>query len=90
MRRETSLESLCASAPLREHSPGCKVTHAEAQRRRDEAWFIVWDVDLLRDKVIRVYRVSAPVQPVIYHIGDTAEAEPALPGWTLPVADLLR
>lgn len=51
---------------------------------------IVWDVDLIRDKVIRVYRASAPDQPTIYRSGDIAEAEPALPGWRLPVDELLR
>jgi Uma2 family endonuclease len=51
---------------------------------------VVWDVDMIREKVIRVYRAAAPDQPAIYAIGDTAEAEPALPGWTLPMADLLR
>ena len=51
---------------------------------------VVWDVDLLREKVIRVYRATAPATPTIYRPGDTAEAEPALPGWALPVADLLR
>jgi Uma2 family endonuclease len=51
---------------------------------------VVWDVDMIREKVIRVYRASAPDQPTLYTIGDTAEAEPALPDWTLPVADLLR
>jgi Uma2 family endonuclease len=51
---------------------------------------VVWDVDLLRDQVIRVYRATAPDQPTIYRPGDTAEAEPALPGWTLAVDDLLR
>jgi Uma2 family endonuclease len=51
---------------------------------------VVWDVDMLRDKVIRVYRASAPEQPTIYAIGDTAEAEPAVPGWKMPVANLQR
>lgn len=51
---------------------------------------VVWDVDLIREKVIRVYRAAAPEQPTVYRSGDTAEAEPALPCWTLPVADLLR
>jgi Uma2 family endonuclease len=50
---------------------------------------VVWDVDLLREKVIRVYRSTDPEQPTIYRPGEIAEAEPALPGWTLPVADLL-
>jgi len=51
---------------------------------------VVWDVDMIREKAIRVYRAPAPDQPTIYAIGDIAEAEPALPGWKLPVADLLR
>ena len=36
---------------------------------------VVWDVDLIREKVIRVYRASAPEQPTIYRPGDSAEAE---------------
>jgi Uma2 family endonuclease len=51
---------------------------------------VVWDVDLIREKVIRVYRASAPEKPTTYGIDDVAEAEPALPGWTMPVAALLR
>lgn len=51
---------------------------------------VVWDVDLIRDNVVRVYRASSPEQPTVYRVGDTAEAEPALPGWTMAVADLLR
>lgn len=51
---------------------------------------VVWDVDMIREKIIRVYRASSPDQPAIYRAGESAEAEPALPGWTMPVADLLR
>jgi Uma2 family endonuclease len=51
---------------------------------------VVWDVDMIREKVVRVYRAASPDQHTIYAIGDTAEAEPALPCWTMPVADLLR
>ena len=51
---------------------------------------VVWDVDMIRDKVVRVYRASTPDQPTIYRDGDIADAEPALPGWKLPVAELLR
>ncbi len=50
---------------------------------------VVWDVDALRSKTITVYRAGAQGQPNIYHRGDEAEAEPALPGWKLPVADIL-
>ena len=49
---------------------------------------MVWDVDLLSEDVVRVYRASDPDNPTIYGPGDIAEAEPALPGWTMPVDDL--
>ncbi len=46
---------------------------------------VFWDVDVLREKVVRVYRADAPDVPRIYRKGDIAEAEPALPGWSLAV-----
>jgi Uma2 family endonuclease len=49
---------------------------------------VVWDVDVLREQVVRVYRASDPDNPTIYRRGDIAEAEPALPGWSMPVDDL--
>jgi len=50
---------------------------------------VVWDVDMIRDKVVRVYRAASPTEPSVYGAHDVAEAEPALPGWTMPVAELL-
>lgn len=49
---------------------------------------IVWDVDPIREKVVRVYRAGQPDQPSVYRSGDAAEAEPVLPGWRLAVAEL--
>jgi Uma2 family endonuclease len=49
---------------------------------------VVWDVDVVKDEVVRVYRGSDPLVPAIYRRGDVAEAEPALPGWSMPVEDL--
>jgi Uma2 family endonuclease len=49
---------------------------------------VVWDVDLLGDDVVKVYRAKAPDNPTIYRRGDVAEAEPAVPGWNMPVNDL--
>ena len=49
---------------------------------------VVWDVDLLSNDVVKVYRASDPDNPTIYRRGDLAEAEPALPGWRMPVDDL--
>ena len=51
---------------------------------------VVWDVDMLSEDVVRVYRAGNPSTPTIYHKGDMAEAEPALPGWKMPVDDLFR
>lgn len=49
---------------------------------------VVWDVDVLRDHIVCVYRVGDPDTPAVYHPGEIAEAEPALPGWSLSVDDL--
>lgn len=46
---------------------------------------VVWDVDVLREKVVRVYRSTDPQSPTLYHASEIAEAEPALPGWTMAV-----
>ena len=67
---------------------------AERQIRQKRADYfaagtlVVWDVDLLSDDVVRVYRSSDPQRPAIYRRGQIAEAEPAVPGWTMPVSDL--
>ena len=49
---------------------------------------VVWDVDLLSERVVRVYRATAPDSPAVYRRGQVAEAEPAVPGWRMPVDDL--
>jgi Uma2 family endonuclease len=49
---------------------------------------VVWDVDLLSADVIKVYRASEPDKPKIYRRGELAEAEPAVPGWRMPVDEL--
>jgi hypothetical protein len=43
----------------------------------------------LRERLVRVYCAGEPDRPTVYRSGDVAEAEPALPGWTMPVAELL-
>ncbi len=51
---------------------------------------VVWDVDLLSEDVVKVYRTSAPDHPDIYRRREIAEAEPAVPGWRMPVDDLFE
>lgn len=48
---------------------------------------VVWDVDPIAETVV-VYRWDDPDHPRIFGRGDTADAEPAVPDWRLPVADL--
>jgi Uma2 family endonuclease len=45
---------------------------------------VVWDVDPV-DGVIDCYRASAPDRPERFGPGQTADAEPAVPGWRLSV-----
>jgi Uma2 family endonuclease len=62
-----------------------------AEKRADyfaAGTLVVWDVDVLKDEVVRVYRSTDPNKPTVYHRGEEAEASPALPGWTMPVDDL--
>ncbi len=49
---------------------------------------VVWDVDLLSVDVVRVFRSSESEKPTIYRRGDIAEADPAVPGWSIRVDDL--
>jgi len=49
---------------------------------------VVWDADVLRSEVVSVYRATDPLNPTVYRRGQLAEAEPAVPGWTMPVDDL--
>jgi Uma2 family endonuclease len=49
---------------------------------------VVWDVDLMSDEVVRVYRADDPERPTIYRRGEEAEAEPAVPGWKMKVDDV--
>jgi Uma2 family endonuclease len=49
---------------------------------------VVWDVDP-EAETVTVYRSTTPTEPIVYHRGQTAEAEPAVPGWTLAVDEIL-
>ena len=63
-----------------------------AQKRADyftAGTQVVWDVDVLRAQEVRVYRHTDPDHATIYKPGDLAEAEPALPGWTMSVNDIM-
>lgn len=70
---------------------GPKAERQIARKRADyfaAGTLVVWDMDLTNDEVVRVYRASDPEIPGIYRRGEIAEAEPAVPGWTMLVNDL--
>jgi Uma2 family endonuclease len=80
-----------ASEVRSEGDYGPAAEQAMAEKRRDyfaAGTQVVWDVDLLRDDVVRVYRATDSDRPTRYRRGERAEAEPAVPGWTMPVDDL--
>lgn len=45
---------------------------------------VVWDVDPIAE-TIHVYRDTDPQDFTVYRRGDLAEADPAVPGWRVPV-----
>jgi Uma2 family endonuclease len=45
---------------------------------------VVWDVDTVAE-CVHVYRASNPDQPTTFRKGEVADAEPAVPGWRVPV-----
>jgi Uma2 family endonuclease len=51
---------------------------------------VVWDVDVIREGWIRSYHVDEPDHPSVFRRGETADAEPAVPGWRFAVDDLFR
>jgi len=70
---------------------GPAAERAIAEKRTDYfacGTLVVWDVDLLSPDVIKVYRAGDPDHPTIYRRGEVAEAEPAVPGWRMPVDEL--
>ncbi len=71
---------------------GAKAEREMAAKRTDyfaAGTLVVWDVDVLKERVVRVYRAKSPQTPKVYRSGEVAEAEPAVPGWSMPVDDLL-
>jgi len=65
---------------------------AYATKRRDyfaAGTLVVWDVDPM-NKTIASYRADQPDAPTHFAMGDTADAEPALPGWRVAVSAIFK
>jgi Uma2 family endonuclease len=93
---DTGME-FCEGAPVFAVEVRSKTDYGAAaeeqiKQKRDDYFacgtLVVWDVDLLSEDVVKVYRASDPDNPTISRRGDIAEAGPAVPGWGIPVDDL--
>lgn len=70
---------------------GSAAERAMTEKRADyfaAGTLVVWDVDLLGEDVIHVYRAEDSGASTMYRRGQEAEAEPAVPGWTFTVDSL--
>lgn len=70
-----------------ENDYGPKPDREYAEKRADyfaAGTLVVWDVDPVAETV-SVYTAADPLTPVVFGRGDTADAEPAVPGWRLSV-----
>jgi Uma2 family endonuclease len=74
-----------------ENDYGAAAEQAMREKRADYfacGTLVVWDVDLQSENVIKSYKSSDPEHPVLFRRGEIADAEPAVPGWRMPVNDL--
>ena len=70
---------------------GPAAERAMEQKRADyfaARTLVVWDVDLLDHDVIKSYSATDPSRAIVLRRGEMANAEPAVPGWSMPVDDL--
>ena len=74
-----------------EDDDGPAAERAMSEKRADyfaAGTVVVWNVDVLKEQLVRVYRADDPTVATVYRRGELAEAEPGLPGWSMPVEDL--
>lgn len=50
---------------------------------------VVWDVDVLRGKLVRVFRSSDQETPEVFASGEIVNSEPALNDWSMLVSEIL-
>ncbi|MGI8982051.1 MAG: Uma2 family endonuclease [Pirellulaceae bacterium] len=71
-----------------DYSPSAEVMLAAKRADYLEAGTLVeWDVDPLA-QTVAVYRATSPENEVVFHLGESADAEPAVPGWRMAVNEV--
>lgn len=74
-----------------ENDYGAAMEREMAEKRADYfacGTVVVWDVDLIGRDTIRAFGKDDPDNPRIFRRGEAADAEPAVPGWTMAVDNL--
>ena len=75
-------------AALREMTAKLREMTAKRVDYFEAGTLAVWDVDPL-GRTITLYRADAPDQPTAFASGQIANAEPAVPGWSVAVDDVI-
>jgi Uma2 family endonuclease len=76
-----------------ENDYGKKAEREIAEKRADyfaAGTEIVWDIDLQSEEVIKSYSRDNANKPKIFRRGETADAEPILPGWKMAIDELFE
>ncbi len=76
-----------------ENDFGPRMEQEIAQKRADyfaAGTLVVWDVDPFHPDVIKKHAASDPQNPQVFRRGDVANAEPAVPGWTMRVDEIFE
>ena len=79
------------AAEVRSENDYGNAAEMDMSSKRDDYFeagtLVVWDVDPIAETV-SVYRYTDPDQPVVFHRGEIANAEPAVPGWRMSVDEI--
>ncbi len=79
------------AAEVRSENDYGKAAEQKIAAKRDDYFqagtLVVWDVDP-KAETIACYRASDPENPVVFRKGEIADAEPAVPGWRIPVNEV--
>jgi Uma2 family endonuclease len=79
------------AAEVRSENDYTPAAEMEIAAKRDDYFqagtLVVWDVGPIGETVT-CYRAGDPAHPIAFRRGDTADAEPAVPGWRMSVDEI--
>ena len=79
------------AAEVRSENDYGRVAEVDMAAKRSDYFLagtlVVWDVDP-EAKTVAKYTSDVPTTPIIFQLGEIADAEPAVPGWRIAVDDI--